>query len=482
VSAGSLLGRVDSRVGELARRAWTAHHRRRLTRIGWGPALDAGPGGWAAGGPPPRPGNAVEVLVDGAAALPRMAADLAAARAHVRIAGWYFSPGFALTRDDDPVVLRNLLAGLAERIDVRVIAWAGAPAPVFRPGRGDVRAVRDALCAGTRVRVALDGHERPLHCHHEKLIVIDGVTAYVGGIDLTSASGDRFDSSEHPARGAVGWHDAAVRIAGPAVQDVAEHLRARWHAVTGEDLGAPAPVPPAGATELQVVRTVPEGIYPALPHGDFTILESYLRALRAARRLVYLESQFLWSPEIEAVLRDKLRRPPTPGFRVLTLLPARPNDGGDDTRGVLGALLEADAGAGRVLACTLFARRGRVSDPVYVHAKVGIVDDEWLTIGSANLNEHSMFNDTEMNVVTRDPALARATRLRLWAEHLERSPEEVGGDPTRAIDELWRPTAEEQLARHADGRPLTHRLMRLPHVSRHSEQLYGPLQGLVVDG
>jgi phosphatidylserine/phosphatidylglycerophosphate/cardiolipin synthase-like enzyme len=476
------VGRVDAGIGTLARRAVSAHHRRRLRRIGREYVLDAGPGGWAAGAPPPRAGNAVEVLVDGAEALPRMAADLAAARSHVEIAGWFFSPDFALTRDGDPRILRNLLAEIARRVEVRVLAWAGAPAPVFRPTRSDVRDVRDALRDGTRVRVALDRHERPLHCHHEKVIVIDGVAAYVGGIDLTSASGDRFDSSEHPSRAAVGWHDASMRVAGPAVRDVAEHFRARWRGVTGEDLGEAEDVPPAGDVELQIVRTVPERIYAAMPRGEFTILESYLRALRAARRLVYLESQFLWSPEIAAVLCEKLRRPPTPEFRLLALLPARPNDGGDDTRGVLGALMEADAGAGRVLACTLFARAGRLADPVYVHAKVAIVDDEWLTIGSANLNEHSMLNDTEMNVVTRDPALARATRLRLWAEHLELGVDEVGGDPTRVFDERWRPTAEEQLARRTAGEPLTHRLMRLPHVSRHSEQLLGPLQGLVVDG
>jgi phosphatidylserine/phosphatidylglycerophosphate/cardiolipin synthase-like enzyme len=482
VSTNALVGRVDAGIGALARRAVSAHHRRRLRRLGQGWVLDAGPGGWAAGAPPPRAGNAVEVLVDGAEALPRMAADLAAARSHVEIAGWFFTPDFALTRDGDPQVLRNLLAEVAQRVEVRVLAWAGAPAPVFRPTRSDVRDVRDALCDGTRVRVALDRHERPLHCHHEKVIVVDGAVAYVGGIDLTSASGDRFDSSEHPSRAAVGWHDASMRIAGPAVGDVAEHFRTRWRGVTGEDLGEPEPVPPAGDVELQIVRTVPERIYPAVPRGDFGILESYLRALRAARRLVYLESQFLWSPEIAAVLCEKLRRPPSPDFRLLALLPARPNDGGDDTRGVLGALMEADAGAGRVLACTLFARAGRLADPVYVHAKVAIVDDEWLTIGSANLNEHSMLNDTEMNVVTRDPALARATRLRLWAEHLELGVDEVGGDPTRVFDERWRPTAEDQLARRAAGEPLTHRLMRLPHVSRHSEQLLGPLQGLVVDG
>src|SRR5206468_1620460 len=150
---------------------------------------------------------------------------------------------------------------------------------------------------------------------------------------------------------------------------------------------------------LQIVRTVPEGIYSAADRGDFRILESYVRALRAARDLIYLENQFLWSPEIGAILCDKLRRPPSDNFRLLLLLPVKPNTGAEDTRGLLAELVEADGGAGRLLACTLYGRHGRVSDPVYVHAKVGIVDDAWLTIGSANLNEHSLFNDTEMNVV-----------------------------------------------------------------------------------
>jgi len=51
-----------------------------------------------------------------------------------------------------------------------------------------------------------------------------------------------------------------------------------------------------------------------------------------------------------------------------------------------------------------------------VHAKVAIIDDRWLTVGSANLNEHSLFNDTEINIATCDPVLARHTRLALWAD------------------------------------------------------------------
>jgi phosphatidylserine/phosphatidylglycerophosphate/cardiolipin synthase-like enzyme len=164
------------------------------------------------------------------------------------------------------------------------------------------------------------------------------------------------------------------------------------------------------------------------------------------------------------------------------VLPARPKGGGDDTRGQLGVLAEADAGQGRLLATTVRARSGEDVDDVYVHAKVGIVDDEWMSVGSANLNEHSLFNDTEMNVVTGDPELARATRLRLWAEHLELPVADVGGDPQALIDDVWAPIAAEQLERRRRGEPPTHRLIGLEGVSRRSARLLGPLQGLVVDG
>ena len=228
---------------------------------------------------------------------------------------------------------------------------------------------------------------------------------------------------------------------------------------------------------------MPEKIYRALPRGDFRILESYVRALRSVQRLVYLESQFLWSPELVEILAGKLRQPPADEFRVVVLLPARPKSGADDTRGQLGVLAEADGGAGRLLPCTLYQRGGDdEAKPVYVHAKIGIVDDGWLTVGSANLNEHSLFNDTEMNVVCRDPALVRGTRLRLWAEHLDRPADEVSGDPAEVVDTIWRPLAEEQLARREAGEPLTHKLVLLPHVSRRSRRLLGPLQSFVVDG
>src|SRR5207244_247023 len=284
---------LDDRVGDAIERAVRAHHRRRLRRIGWEHALDAIGPAWARGEPPPRAGNAVEVLIDGAEALPRIAEELRRARSHVHLAGWHVTPTFRLGPSPDDE-LRAILAELAERIPVRVLVWAGAPLPLFRPSRGDVRRTRDALERGTRIRVGLDARERPMHCHHEKLVVIDDRVAFVGGIDLTSFAGNRLDANDHPARGELGWHDAATRLEGPVVADVADHFALRWREVTGEPLPPVEAPGAAGELEVQAVRTVPEKIYRSLPRGDFRILESYVRALRSARRLVYLENQFLW--------------------------------------------------------------------------------------------------------------------------------------------------------------------------------------------
>ena len=477
--------RLDGWIGDRVESAIRAHHRRRLSRAGQLERLDpprSSSSLWATADPAPREGNDLEVLIDGAQALPMLAQALAGARSSVHIAGWYITPDFGLTRDDEAARLRDLLGELAERVSVRVLLWAGAPLPLFKPARSAVRGVRDELTRGTRVECALDARERPLHCHHEKIVIIDGEIAFVGGIDLTALGGDRFDSREHPMRGRIGWHDVATRLRGPAVADVAAHFAARWSEVTGQPLEPPSPPASAGPHEVQVVRTIPEKVYDFAPHGDFGIVEAYTRALRSARSLVYLESQFLWSPELVEILADKLRHPPGDDFRLVVMLPARPNNGEDSTRGQLGVLAQADRGQRRFLAATLSARSGGLAGPLYVHAKVGIVDDAWLTIGSANLNDHSLFNDTEMNVVACDPALARDTRLRLWSEHLECPPAAVSGDPARVVDELWRPIASEQLARRRRGDAPTHRLLELPGVSRRAKALLGPLDGLFVDG
>ena len=197
---------------------------------------------------------------------------------------------------------------------------------------------------------------------------------------------------------------------------------------------------------------------------------------------MYLESQFLWAPEVVDVLAAKLRDPPHDDFRVVVVLPSRANNGQEDTRGQLAILADADRGAQPLPRRDDRFAHGRHGRPLYVHAKIGIVDDRWLTIGSANLNAHSLFNDSEMNVVTCDPALARDTRLRLWAEHLERDAARSRATPPSVVDELWRPIAVDQLERAAAATPRTHRLIELPPARAGSNRLLAPLDALVVDG
>ena len=474
--------RWDDWIGDRLESAMRHRHQRRLRRFGWGDVMQPEQRGWWSPWIPVRAGNSVEVLIDGVDALAAMQDAIRGAQTSVHIAGWHSSPDFRLSREPGSPTLRDLLADVAQRLPVRLLMWAGPPLPAFQPTRKTVKAARLEFIRDSKVECELDDRERTMHCHHEKIVIVDGSTAFVGGIDFTALQGDRHDQPAHPPRGPLGWHDAAMRLRGPAVVDVASHFISRWNEITGDDVPAPEPQPSEGDVEVQVLRTVPDRTYDFLPDGDYTILDAYLRAFRSAQHFIYVENQFLWSPEVVDVLAHKLQHAPNDDFRLLLVLPIKPANGRDTTRGQLSRLAAADHGAGRLLATTISANGGDESSAVYVHAKIGIVDDRWLTIGSGNLNEHSLFNDTEMNLLTCDPTLARETRLRLWAEHTERSLEEVAGEPHRVIDDIWKPTAKEQSRLDDAGLPRTHRLTLLPSISRRTDRLEGPMRGLLVDG
>ncbi|MFD9736313.1 phosphatidylserine/phosphatidylglycerophosphate/cardiolipin synthase family protein [Umezawaea sp. NPDC059074] len=466
-----LFDTLDDRLGDRLESVLSAHHDRRLTKLGWGEVLGSGATGWFSPRAPVRHGNRIRVLLDGSEALPVIAKAIEGAKSHVHIASWHASPHFKLSREPGEPTFSELLTTVADRVPVRLLLWAGPPVPMFEPTRKRVLGNQKAFTENSAVQCVLDSRERSMHCHHEKIVIIDDEIAFVGGIDFTDLEGDRHDSHEHPAERPIGWHDHSSRLEGPVVADVAEHFRSRWTEVAGQSLPEPVVREPVGTSSVQVVRTVPERNYDFAPRGEFSILDAYLRALRSAERLVYLENQFFWSPEVAEVLIDKLKNPPNDDFRVVLVLPRKPSNGSDTTRGQLGRLLDADDGGRRLVASTIHTHDGDRTTQVYVHAKLGIVDDRWLTVGSANLNEHSLFNDTEVNVVTDDPAVARETRLRLWSEHLQLPVREIDGNPAEVVDRIWRPAM--------DG---PGRLTELPSVSRRAARLQGPLRGLLVDG
>ena len=259
----------------------------------------------------------------------------------------------------------------------------------------------------------------------------------------------------------------------------------RWHEVNGEQLAPVSPPEPAGDVELQIVRTVPEHIYAAVPRGDFRILESYVaRAPQRAERFIYLENQFLWSPEIARLLRDKLVDPPSPDFRILLRAAVQPEE---RQRRHPRRPRRADRRRRRQRTASSPARstpaRAPRTDPIYVHAKIAIVDDRWLTLGSANLNEHSLFNDTEMNIVTHDPGARRAERGCASGQSTSSSP----STRSRPIRSARSTSSGNRSARsNSNAAPAASRSPTGSSGCRTSRddpaRILGPINGLVVDG
>jgi phosphatidylserine/phosphatidylglycerophosphate/cardiolipin synthase-like enzyme len=302
----------------------------------------------------------------------------------------------------------------------------------------------------------------PIESLHQKIAVVDGTHAFVGGIDmLVELSGDfdRWDTHSHhyssslrsntEDRAPHNWHDAHALIEGPAAGDVEHNFRQRWNDVVlrhkwDTQLLVPEhPLAPRleSSSVAQVARTIPAHTYSFAPEdGIQGIAQLYANALSNARHFVYIENQYLWthafygidrpglgtdSPDMERNVRElaaALQR----GATVALVLPDHPNTGRDFTDSGL-ARLRAEApeaaAQGRIqvfcLAASAEVDGEELYRPIYVHAKVMIVDDLWSTIGSANLNNRGMRDDTEMNVATLDADLAHGLRLLLWAEHLE---------------------------------------------------------------
>jgi len=449
----------------------TRHRRHKVLERAYQAPPDAwwaGDDRWFPADTPPRHGNRLTPLVDGQEAMRAMYEAMENARESILLVAWFVTPNMRLIRPPDdlyeppggkggPDAFLALIARKAGEVDARILIWSGALTGKLAH-RHVERAQRTLEQANPRLRVRVDGHARLSHCHHQKALVVDGRVAFVGGLDVTAFDADRWDVQAHTFRQGRNWHDLHWRLEGPCVADVAANFTQRWNAAAPDDPVAPprAPKPLRGGGDAQVLRTIPKGDYPFARQGVFGIAYAYRRAIARAERFIYLENQYLWSPEVTDALCDALRR----GVRVVMVLPAHPNIGKGDTDRHVEELLRADAGRGAFRPYTLYtscrdARRPRYKyRPVYVHAKVGIVDDAWATVGSANLNGRGMVTDSELNIATTDRASIRALRRRLWAEHLNCAEGELDGvDPAGLLDGRWITTARAQrdIVAHRDG-------------------------------
>ena len=452
---------------------------------------------WAEGDTPVHADSQVAYLVDAHSTFLTMSRHFLMARKYIYIAAWGVTPLMELVRGTDQRAgpdgspeQEALLAELREEglqqpeidfwcshdltvqavlgymvskgVEVNVLMWACSE--LF--SHYDPKGAHEQL---TQVGVSciLDDSSHgilhhPIESLHQKIAIVDGTHAFVGGIDMLielNGDYDRWDTHFHhyssPLRSNEedrtphNWHDAHAIIEGPAVGDVERNFRQRWNDVVqrhewdSQLLVPEHPIPPPveSMSLVQVARTIPAHTYSFAPeNGIQDIAQLYANALSNAQHFVYLENQYFWthafygidlpflgtdSPDMERNIRElaaALQR----GATVALVLPDHPNVGRAFTDAGLARLREEApeaAAQGRIQAFSLAASSEVEGEedyrPIYVHAKVTIIDDVWSTVGSANLNNRGMRDDTEMNVATLDAKLARGLRVLLWAEHLE---------------------------------------------------------------
>jgi phosphatidylserine/phosphatidylglycerophosphate/cardiolipin synthase-like enzyme len=359
-----------------------------------------------------------------------------------------------------------------------------------------------------------DMRVRPGGSHHQKLVVLrhpgrpELDVAFVGGIDLCHSRRDDADHAGDPqpqqmaaVYGATPpWHDIQLAVRGPAVADLETVFRERWDdpapltrspfdrladLIRRDDdhagaLPARQPDPaPTGTMSVQVLRTYPRrrSGYPFAPAGERSVAHAYDKVVARANSLIYLEDQYLWASDVVRCFADALRA--NQGLRLIAVIPRYPDQDGPlslppNLIGREQALNELRAAGGARVG--VYGVENHAGTPVYVHAKVCVVDDVWASVGSDNINLRSWTHDSELSCAVIDDRLdhreprvldrfdhgarvfARDLRLQLSREHLDRELADDEGllDPERAFAAFAQSARELQRwhdAGHAGPRP-----------------------------
>jgi phosphatidylserine/phosphatidylglycerophosphate/cardiolipin synthase-like enzyme len=475
-------------------------------------------------------GNLAEPLIHGASYFDRLVDEVEALQPgdHLFFTDWRGDPDQRL-RDSGPTVVELFSAAAKRGVVVKGLMWRSHLDKMQFSEEENRHLGDDIAAAGGEV--LLDQRVRRGGSHHQKLVVLrhpgapERDVAFAGGIDLCHSRRDdeRHDGDpqavrmsprygEHPP-----WHDVQLELRGPVVGVLDTSFRERWtdptrldlrspvalaqDKLSGADLSAdplppqPPDPPPCGPHTVQVLRTYAalRKAYPNFaPHGEFSVARGYSKAVRRARRLIYLEDQYMWSTDVARLFARALRT--NPDLHLIVVVPRHPD--------VDGALALAPNMVGREQAIEVCRKAGgdrvhvfdlenHAGAPVYVHAKVCVVDDVWASVGSDNFNRRSWTHDSELSCPvldgTRDerepvdPAgtgdgarvYARTLRLRLMAEHLDREATDDLIDPAgavRAVDaaadalEEW--YAGGRVGPRPPGRLRHHRPERLPWWTR----------------
>ena len=392
------------------------------------------------------------VVIDAECYFRHARAAMLKAKHRIMLVGWDFDAAISLIREDEgkdgaPVIIGDFISWLVERtpeLEIFLLRWdMGALKSMVQPSN---LFTTIKWMAHKRIHVKLDSHHPPAASHHQKIVVIDDCFAFCGGIDMTA---DRWDTRHHrdedpgrhhPDGSPYGpWHDATTALQGDVAMALGDHARARWKGAGGEDLEPiwgehdcwPDALPVQFEnTGIAISRSAP-GMDDQQPLIEIERL--YVNQIASAQRSIYAESQYFASRRVAEAIAARLGDPQGPEIVILNPQQA---DGWleqqamDTARARLIEALRARDTHGKLRIYHPFTARG---EPIYVHAKILIVDDRVLRVGSSNMNNRSLRLDTECDV-TIDTSLPvnsgheeriRAIRDDLIAEHVDLPPERV---------------------------------------------------------
>jgi phospholipase D1/2 len=400
------------------------------------------------------------LLIDGRSYFRAFYEAAKAATRYLLIAGWQFDSDVSLLRGGDrtpesgPARFLEFLTSLCvARPDLRVVILCWDYSPAYMHDREWFQEFVFRRRSGGRVTFRFDDRHALGASHHQKFAVVDGALAFVGSMDFCHGRwDDRGHALVHPGRlepsgeDTYGpYHEVQAYVTGPAVAELRELFEARWRLAGGEDLGLPEPAPDAppvirpsvrlGAPEVGLSRTVARTLIPE--HPSVREIEAlYQEAIASAESLVYIENQYFGS---KAVFDALLRRIKERGRTLLQIVLVYPRDllsltesmsMGASQNGMFRALREHAARAGHAFGLYYSRSRGPggAEKGRYIHSKVLLVDDRFLTVGSANTNNRSMGLDSELNVsweASGEDRSIRRARISLLGEHAGLPPREA---------------------------------------------------------
>jgi phosphatidylserine/phosphatidylglycerophosphate/cardiolipin synthase-like enzyme/uncharacterized membrane protein YdjX (TVP38/TMEM64 family) len=410
------------------------------------------------------------ILVDAADYFAAFAEACRSAKRQILILGWDFDRRERLHRDDAsgdfPDELGAFLVALVKRnpkLKIYLLSWDFNM--VYAAERELLPALRLRMQAPPRFHFRLDGMHPKGASHHQKVVVIDDRVAFVGGVDLSRW---RWDTSEHrpddprrvdpDGKAYPPFHDLMMLVEGDAAARLGELARERWRRSRGWRIDASpktdsSPWPAGvkiGLTDVPVAIARTEPVF----RGRESVTEVrslYLDAIAAARECIYIENQYFTAQCLAESLEARLREDGGP--EVVLVLPAK--TGGwleqvtmDVVRSrILDRLSAADEHDR--LRIYFPHQPGLGDDCISVHAKLLIVDDCLLRIGSSNTSNRSMGLDTECDLAieSKDPGDSIARYIReqrtiLISEHLGCEPDDVErtleeeGSVVRAMERL----------------------------------------------